>query len=271
VPHAGERAGATEPFRDAALYDWEYRRRRADVSFYRMLAGERGGPILDLGCGTGRITAPLVRDGHRVMGIDLSPAMLARARARLSRLPAEARNRYLLARADFRAVPARGQFAFAIAGFHAIQHLIDDRDLLAFLRGVRRLLGPTGWFAFDVFAPRARWLALSPRHDLGRTIFRHPTTRQKLAYTVSHRLDPTRRALHMRLTYQPVSAEGTPVGSSHVVRLCHRQLPPDEINRLLRRAGFRVLARWGGFAGEPLTTDDESGSEQHVYLARRDR
>ena len=64
-----------DPFEDAALYDWEYRRRRDDVRFYRTLADERGGPVLDLGCGTGRLMAPLLRDGHVVVGLDHAPAM----------------------------------------------------------------------------------------------------------------------------------------------------------------------------------------------------
>src|SRR5262249_15798650 len=75
-----EAAGAMEPFRDAVLYDWEYRRRRDDVAFYRMLAAERGGPVLDLGCGTGRLLIPLARDGFDVVGVGLSASLPARAR-----------------------------------------------------------------------------------------------------------------------------------------------------------------------------------------------
>ena len=100
-----ETAGALEPFEDAALYDWEYRRRRDDVRFYRMLAGERGGPVLDLGCGTGRLMVPLLRDGHVVVGVDRAPPMLARAAARVARLRAELRRRALLVRGDLRALP----------------------------------------------------------------------------------------------------------------------------------------------------------------------
>src|SRR5438270_2418846 len=91
-----QRAGAVEPFQDAALYDWEYRRRRDDVRFYRTLADERGGPVLDLGCGTGRLTLPLLRDGHRLVGIDHAAPMLARAAGRVRRLGAPARARALL-------------------------------------------------------------------------------------------------------------------------------------------------------------------------------
>ena len=67
------------PFDDPLLYDWEYRRRRDDVRFYRTLAGERGGPVLNLGCGTGRLMLPLLRDGHVVVGVDRARPMLTRA------------------------------------------------------------------------------------------------------------------------------------------------------------------------------------------------
>src|SRR5450432_1002644 len=135
-----ETAGALEPFEDAALYDWEYRRRRADVTFYRMLADERGGPVLDLGCGTGRLLAPLLADGHAVVGVDHAPAMLARAAARVARLSASRRRRALLVRADLRRLAFAPRFAFAIVAFHGIQHLVTDADLLDFLRRARAAL-----------------------------------------------------------------------------------------------------------------------------------
>lgn len=272
TPADDERAGATEPYRDAALYDWEYRRRREDVAFYRMLAGERDGPVLDLGCGSGRVMLPLVRDGHRVCGVDLSPDMLARASQRLRRMGARRRNNALLVRGDLRALPVRGRFPLVIAAFHTVQHLVDDGELVSMFKAVRRLIGSDGWFAFDVFAPDPTWLSRPADKWHDRTLFRHPVTGKRLAYSVSHRLQAERRALHMRLGYQPVDAAGRPAGRRRTIRLCHRQLSPDDIGRLLRRAGMHVLARWGGFAGEPLSwpptaSHDGSHCEQHVYLA----
>ena len=73
-------AGCREPFRDPDLYDYDYRRRRADIHFYRALARNRmdfgSGTILNLACGTGRLLIPLARDGHQVVGVDRSEAML---------------------------------------------------------------------------------------------------------------------------------------------------------------------------------------------------
>jgi SAM-dependent methyltransferase len=274
--HVDELAGAVEPYRDAPLYDWEYRRRRHDVAFYRMLAAERGGPVLDLGCGTGRLTAPLVRDGHRVVGVDWSEAMLGRARDRVGRFAASHRRRALLARADLRALPIRGKFGLAIAAFHTVQHLVDDAALIAFFTAVRRLLASDGWFAFDVFSPDPRWLSRPADQWYDRVVFRHPVTKKRMAYSASHHMDVKRRALHMRFAYQPLDGDGHRVGRRQTVKLCHRQLNPDEVERLLRRAGLRVLARWGGFADEPLQWPPPPSvaadgaihhTEQHVYLA----
>ena len=264
---AREAAGAIEPFRDAVLYDWEYRRRRHDVTFYRMLAGERGGPVLDLGCGTGRLLIPLAHDGFDVVGVDLSAPMLARAQARKRRQRSPGKS--LLVRGDLRALPLTGTFPLVVMAFHTIQHFVEDDDLLGVLKGVRRLLGSDGWFAFDVFAPRSRWLARDTKRRFDATIFRHPRTGQRLQYSMSHRLDRERRALHVRFHYRRVSEDGQVASRGATVRLCHRQLTPAEVEDLLARAGLKLIGCWGGFDDEPL--GDGTQSEQHVYLARPER
>jgi SAM-dependent methyltransferase len=269
-----ETAGALEPFEDAALYDWEYRRRRDDLKFYRRLADERGGPVLDLGCGTGRLMAPLLRDGHVVVGLDHSPAMLTRAQARVSRLGPVNRRRALLVRGDLRTVAFAQRFAFAIVAFHGIQHLVDDQDLAAFFSRVREALIPGGWLAFDVFAPapdliaRARTGAPARRWD--RTVFRHPVSGQREAYSASFTLDERRHTFMTTFHYQPIDAHGRPDGPERHARLCHRQVGPAEVGAHLTAAGFQLLQRWSDFEGTPLeATAPSAPSEQDIYLARR--
>jgi len=264
-PQCDEEAGGREHFEDAALYDFEYRRRRADVTFYRRLADERGGPILDLACGTGRLMLPLLRDGHTVVGLDRSPAMLSRAAARVTRLRGSRRAQALLMRGDLRAFAFRPRFAFAIAAFHSVQHLVSNADLLAFLRAARRSLVAGGWLAFDVLAPDPTWTARDPARRWARTTFRHPTTRQRLVYTTNHSYDARRRALHIRLYYAPIDPAGHAAGPERVVRVCHRQLAPDEVASLLARAGLDLVAQYGGFDGRPL----DGECDEHIYVARR--
>jgi len=266
-----EEAGSREAFADAALYDFEYRRRRADINFYRGLASNRmqfapAGPILDLACGTGRLLLPLLRDGHTVVGLDRSPSMLAAARHRVARLSATRRARCLLLQADLRAFAFRPRFAMAVAAFHSVQHLYGEADLQRFLRATRACLVPGGWFAFDVLPPDPAWIARDPLRRWGRTAFRHPVSAQRLVYTNNHRFDPRRRVLHMRLYYQPLDDHGRPSGPEQVVRLCHRQLEPALVKTLLARTGFRLLACFGGFDGRPV--DQEPGlADEHVYVA----
>lgn len=266
---SAEQAGAVTPYRDAALYDREYRGRRADVAFYRRLARMRGGPILDLGCGTGRLLIPLLRDGHRVVGVDLSPSMLSRASARMRRLARPRRRAGLLLRADLRQLPVNGPFPLIVMAFHTIQHFVDDEVLIGLMRAVGALLPRDGLFAFDVFHPSAAWLAHPAGKRFDQMIFRDRVTGENVEYSVSHRLDTERRALHITLHYRPVPAPGKRAHHGRRINLCHRQLHPDDVIALLRSAGLRVVARWGGFRDEPLIRAQDS--EQHVYLVRRGR
>lgn len=271
-----EAAGGREHFEDAALYDFEYRRRRADVNFYRRLVGDRmgfaaPGPVLDLACGSGRILAPLLRDGHTVVGLDRAPSMLAAAARRVARLSPARRARSLLVRGDLGGFAFQPRFAIALCAFHSVQHLVTDDQLLAFLHAAARSLAPGGWLAFDVLPPDPAWLARDPDRRWARTVFRHPATGQRFAYTTNHVYDGEHRTLHMRLYYQPLDGAGAPAGAEQVVRLCHRQLWPDEVRALLDRAGFRLLGAFGGFDGRPLPDGDGLPADDHIYVARTRR
>ncbi|HSC28646.1 MAG TPA: methyltransferase domain-containing protein, partial [Vicinamibacterales bacterium] len=91
----------------APFYDWENARTlaRRDVAFWQRLAGVQEGPVLELGCGTGRILVPVAKTGASLVGIDRSAPMLARARTRLRRAGLAGRTR--LVRGDIRALPFR--------------------------------------------------------------------------------------------------------------------------------------------------------------------
>ena len=149
-------AGSREHYSDAALYDYEYRRRRADVGFYRELARKRlgeSGRILELGAGSGRVTIPLARAGHEVVAVDASPAMLAKLRARVAALPSAVARRITVVQGDLRQFDLGRKFPLAIAVFNVLEHLYTRVELDACLRCVRAHLAPAGAFAFDVQLP----------------------------------------------------------------------------------------------------------------------
>jgi SAM-dependent methyltransferase len=268
MPRARDRS-QRDPFADAGLYDWTNRRRRDDLPFYRTLADERGGPVLDLGCGTGRLLVPLLRDGHVVVGVDRAPAMLARAQARLTRLAAPVRRRGLLVRGDLRTLGFARRFAFAVSAFHSIQHLYSDEELVAGFHSIAGALIPGGWFAFDSFAPDARFLARAvptARQRWGRSRFRHPVTGRPTLYTESYRREG--QVLATTFHYQELDERGRPRGRERRAILRHRLLDSADVKTLLARAGLTLIASWGGFDGRPLTEADGE-TEQQIFLARR--
>jgi SAM-dependent methyltransferase len=248
--------GAREHYADAALYDYEYRRRRADVQWYREVAKRalRGpGTVLELGCGSGRVTVPLARDGHRVVALDQSQAMLDALEARRQRVPPSVRERIEPVSGDLRRFALRRRFPLIVAAFNVLEHLYTRVELEACLRCVRAHLAPGGLFAFDVQLPDPAWLARDPHKKWARTRFTHPTTGERVWYSTSHDYDPVSQIAIIRLYYQPDGG-----GQENVVLLSQRKFFPAELEALLAHAGFRVVERNGDFRGGSLGPGSES-------------
>jgi SAM-dependent methyltransferase len=257
-------AGTTQHYVDAELYDHEYKRRKDDVRFYRALANEvalaDGSNLLELGCGSGRLLLPLLRDGHRVTGVDLSPHMLARLGERLARLPEATRARATLHRADFRSLQLHRRFPLVVCPFNAMMHLYTREDAERFLAGVRRHLRRDGLFVFDVMNPDLRWLSRDSQKRWARTRFRHPRTGERMVYTTNLLWDGPLQIAFMRIYYAPEDGSRR----ERVVQLTHRYFFPLELEALLHYNGFRIERVEGDFDGGPLTAD----SEQQIVSAR---
>jgi SAM-dependent methyltransferase len=281
--------GSREHYDDAALYDYEYRRRRADVTFYRELARRRGADrILELGAGTGRVTVPLARDGRQVVAVDRSEAMLDRLRDRLARLPAPVAGRITPAVGDLRGFSVGGRFPLVIAAFNVLEHLYTRTEIDACLQRVAAHLAPGGAFVFDVQLPDLLWLARDPSKRWARTRFTDPTTGRAMYYSTNHDYDPVSQIAMIRLYYEPAEpaapsrgappspaprarrgrgvatggagpdrptdgpGPGAASGETRVVQLSQRKFFPAELEALVAHAGFRVVARYGDFSFRPL-------------------
>jgi len=116
-----------------------------DIPFYVERAKASGGPVLELGCGTGRVLVEIARAGIEIVGVDLSEEMLARAEERLAAEPAEVRERVRLIHSDLRTVTVDGgigRFPLVTSPFRVVQHLVSRDDQKAWLRTVRAHLAP---------------------------------------------------------------------------------------------------------------------------------
>jgi SAM-dependent methyltransferase len=248
-------AGSREHYADASLYDYEYRRRRADVTFYRELANQRrADKVLELGAGSGRVTIPLARDGHQVVAVDQSKAMLGKLRQRVAALPKAAADRIRVVDGDLRDFEVGGKYPLVIAAFNVLEHLYTRSELDACLRRVAAHLAPGGAFAFDVQLPDLEWLTRDPNKRWAKTRFTDPTTGRAMFYSTNHDYDPVGQIALIRLYYEPADGKGP----TKIVKLSQRKFFPAELEALLAHAGFRVTERYGDFSRRPLDGTAES-------------
>ncbi len=134
-------------------------RERGDVGFFVEMARASGGPVLEVGCGTGRVLIPTARAGIEIVGLDLSPSMLAICRQNLAAEPAEVQGHVQLVEADMRDFDLGHEFALITIPFRPFQHLTTVEDQIACLTALRRHLRPGGRLVLDLFNPSLPYLA----------------------------------------------------------------------------------------------------------------
>lgn len=243
----------------APFYDWENAQTmaRRDVAFWQRLAAAAKGPILELGCGTGRVTTPAGRATHQsLVGIDLSAPMLTRARARLrrSRLP----RRVSLVRGDIRHLPfPPGVFDLIMAPYGVLQSLLAERDLAAALQAVRAALRPGGRLALELVADLPAW-----REYRNETRLRGWRRGGRAHVTLIESVRQDRRRQLTIFEQEFVERRG---GSRQGRRfeLAFRTLSVPRMVRRLERAGFGPVARLGDYEGGPWT----SASDVWILIA----
>lgn len=263
--------GTTEHYEDTELYDYEYAERTDDVRWYRRFVRshlEEGEPMLELGAGTGRITAVLGRDGHLVTALDRMPSMLE---ALQSRIAGRAwREHITCVEGDMRELELEdASMSVVIAPFNALMHLYTWRDLLACFREVRRVLQPGGHFGFDVQLPDLDWLTWDPEERHSVTRFVHPTTGERLVYSTNHFYDPNTQICHIRIFYDEAPPRGRkfrpPAKPKKLVHLAHRQIFPEELRALLDQADLELVEMTGDFHGAEVSP----GCDSQLVVCRR--
>jgi SAM-dependent methyltransferase len=210
-----------------------------DVAFYLEEARRSGGPVVELGVGTGRIAVPIAADGIRVIGIDSSRGMLdiCARRAALAGVKLDLRV------GDLREPPVSERVPLVICPFRSLLHMHTNEDRRRVLSSVHDLLLPDGRFVFDVFTPAAEDIAKT--HD--RWLEREPGIFERAIWDEEERT--------LTLTVRGESSETT---------MALAWLSPDEWRSLLAQSGFAVEACYGWFDRGPY-----EGGEDTVWITRR--
>lgn len=235
-----------------------------DVGFYVGEAVAAGSPVLELGCGTGRILLPIAEAGVDVVGLDASADMLAIARDKLAASRPDVQRRARLVHGDMRDFDLGQSFALVTIPYRAFLHNLEVGDQLRTLACARRHLAEEGRLILNVFDPSVkklaagRWVTSADRHRE----FRHPRTGNRITIREDFRYDLERQRVEGAFVYDEIDATGRVLGTTHAP-LTLRYVFRYEMEHLLGRAGFAVGALFGDFERAAF----RAGGEQ-VWIAR---
>ena len=236
--------------------------RLQDVAFYRDAVREFGDPVLELGCGTGRIMMALAEAGKRITGLDLSERMLERAVKKRAALLVEARERLHLVQGDMARFDLGEKFRLVIIPFRPFQHLLEVRQQLDCLDCVRKHLAPGGRLILDVFQTDAERMH-DPVH-LREMLVTEYKTKDARQVRITERVVAFHRA-EQRNDVEMIFSIRHPDGRQErlVFAWTLRYFFRYEIEHLLARCGFRVTALYGNFDRTPIRDD----SPEMIFVA----
>ena len=224
---------------------------RSDVAFFVEAAREAGSPVLEVGCGTGRVLIPTARDGIEITGLDLSSQMLRVCRERLSHEAEQVQARVQLVQADMRAFNLPQRFRLATLPFRPFQHLTTVEDQLSCLACIRHHLLPGGKLILDLFNPSLNYLTSD---TLGQEVgeepeFTMPDGRRVVRRAKIVSRDYFTQVNQVELIYYVTHPDGREERLVHAFPM--RYLFRFEAEHLLARSGFAVEALYADYEQSP--------------------
>lgn len=243
-------------YRDGRHYDELIRSLAlADLPLYLEEAKRAGGPVLELACGTGRLTIPIAQSGVEIVGLDQSAAMLAHARSKAAGVGVHLD----WVEADCRNFDLGRKFALIFMAFNSMQHLHDHASLAALFDNVRRHLAPEGRFVFDVFNPSIAILSRDSRQRYVERKYEDPDGRGTITLEQTASYDDAAQVNRITWYFSLSGESDFRVETLHV-----RCFFPQELDMLVRANGFAIEQKFGAFDRQPF----RSGSMKQIVICR---
>jgi len=224
---------------------------RQDVAFYVEAACQSGGPVLELGCGTGRVLVPTARAGIEIVGLDASEGMLEACRRRLRAEPLDVQRRATVQRGDMRDFELGRAFRLVTIPFRPFQHLTTVDDQMSCLKSIHKHLVQGGRLILDLFNPRLDALV---RDNLGQEsedepVFTSPDGRRVIRRHKIVSRDYSNQINQIELIYYVTHPDGREERLVHAFPM--RYLYRFEAEHLLARCGFKAENVYADFDKSP--------------------
>ena len=244
------------------LYDLAYSWHTADIAFWVDRAKRARGPVLEAGCGTGRVLLPLLQAGVDAEGLDVHPGMLEVLKKKAAALELTARVHL----ADMRDFTMPRRYRLVTVPFRAFMHLLTTEDQLRALRCMRDHIEQGGSLVFNLFYPSYERMVEPPDEEHVEREFPHPETGLPVALvSVKREYDRVRQVLRAEVELRESDARGY-AKAVHLHRFSLRWTFRYEMELLLRAVGFTRFEVLGGFDGRALEKD----TDEMVWTAWKD-
>jgi SAM-dependent methyltransferase len=230
-----------EEFTDPENYDRECGAIGEEGAFFLDLVRRSGGPVLDIGCGTGRLAIPLAHEGFAVTGVDLSENMLAQACTKSADLAID------WVRGDMREMALARRYRSAFMAGHAFQAMLTDGEQRALFDGVARHLEPGGLFAFTSRNPRDRDLYGNEAETFWHSFT--DTRGRRVDVSTAEIYDSDGAILHVTSWRRVHGRDDIPPRLS---RIALRYTSPADLAHRLAASGFVVDSIIGDWDGSPV-------------------
>jgi SAM-dependent methyltransferase len=257
----------SEPYHvTAKYYDGAYAAKNdlLDLPFYLDLATRSGGPVLELGCGTGRVSIPIARAGIAVHGVDRSRHMLGILKQRLQEESPEVRRRVALRLADMRRLRTPNKYPLVIIPFRPMQHMQTLEDQLGALATAASHLDKGGTLAFDVFFPKFDLLEKGLAEEMREMEWAVDSGRRRIVrYFRKDAVDKINQIFRFTFIFRTYEDEKLLCEESEPLSLSYYTYP--HLQALFRLAGLQVVEQYGSFARTPL----DNQAKEMIFLLRK--
>jgi SAM-dependent methyltransferase len=236
-----------------------------DLPFYLDLARQSGGPVLEMGCGTGRVLLPVAREGVEIHGLDNSAPMLRVLKSHLASEPADVQRKVHLQQGDMRRFRVKKKFALVILPFRPLQHMHTLPDQLAALSTAAHHLAKNGRLAFDVFYPKYETIFSGIGHEIPELEWPVPGDPAKIVrrYFRKDSVDKIHQIIHLTFLFR--TYEGGQIINEESEPLAMSYYTYPQLQALFAQAGLVSVKEYGSFAKTPL----DNSADQMIFVLKK--
>jgi len=250
----------------AKYYDSAYNVKQdlVDVPFYVDLARQSGGPVLEIGCGTGRVMIPIAREGIEIHGVDNSPAMLQILEKHIQAEPEPVRSKAKVYPADMRDFRLNRNYPLVIIPFRPLQHMYTLEDQVSALTTAAFHLDQGGIFAFDVFYPKLEVIPQRIGKEVLELEWMSPSDPAKVVrrYFRTDSFDKINQTFSLTFLFKTFHDGKLVSEETEPLRMSYYTYP--HLQALFRMAGLESVREYGSFAKTPL----DNSAQEMIFLLK---